>query len=88
MSTAKRYMLCAAIFFCTTAGALAHTGRSDTAQTRLPSTVYGTFNHCSPSNRIDLSRLQAGEISILIQDRGFRTSNGSSAYAGECLRAS
>jgi len=85
MSPAKSYMLCAAIFLGTAAEALAHTGRSDMAQTRLPSTVYGSLNHCSPSNRIDLSRLRPGEIAILIQDRGFRTSNGLSAYAGECL---
>ena len=85
MSAAKRYMRCAAILLCTAAEALAHTGRSDMAQARLPSTVYGSFNHCSPAKRIDVSRLQPGEIAILIQDRGFRESNGSSAYAGECL---
>jgi len=84
MSTGKRYMLCAAIFLCTAAEALAHSGRSDMAQAKLPSTVYGSFNHCSPANRIDLSRLQRGEIAILIQDRDFRESNGYSAYAGEC----
>jgi hypothetical protein len=85
MSTARRYALCAAIFLCTAAEALAHTGRADMAQTTLPSTVYGSFKHCSASNRTDLSRLQRGEIGILIQDRDFRASNDFSPYAGECL---
>jgi hypothetical protein len=83
MST-KTYMLCAAILFATAAGALAHSGRSDFAQMKLPSTVYGSFSHCSPSNRIDLSRLEQGQLPILIQDRGFRSNNGWSPYTGEC----
>ena len=87
MSTAKRCMLCAAIFFGSAAGALAHAGRSDPAQVKLAPTVYGSFTRCALSNRVDLSRLQRGQIAILIQDRDFRASNGSSTFAGECWSA-
>jgi hypothetical protein len=88
MSTVKRCLLCAAIFFGSAAGALAHAGRSDLAQAKLAETVYGSFTRCLLSNRVDLSRLQRGQISILIQDRDYRASNGSSPYEGECWGAS
>jgi hypothetical protein len=84
MSTTKGFMLCAVLLLCTSAEALAHTDRSNRGRDELASRIYRTFNHCSPSKRIDLSRLQQGELAIMIQDRGFRESMGLPFDAGEC----
>jgi len=84
MYTAKGFMLCAALLLCTAAEALAHTRHSHMEPDELPSKVYRTFNHCSPSKRIDLNRLQPGELAIMIQDRGYRESIGLPFDAGEC----
>jgi len=82
MSTTKGFVLCAAIFLCTAAEALAH---ADRPNTNGPSSgVYATFAHCSPSNRTNLSRLQPGEIAIMEQDRGYREGIGLPRDAGEC----
>ena len=84
MSSAKGIVLCAAVFLCTAAQALARTDRPNlNGGTRSPR-VYGTFAHCSPSNRMDWSRLQPGEIAILEQDRGYREGIGLPPDAGEC----
>jgi len=49
------------------------------------SQVYGEFAHCSPSRRIDLNRLQPGEMAIMIQSRGYRESiDGAPFSEGEC----
>jgi hypothetical protein len=87
MSTAGKFMFCAAMFLCTAAEALAHTHRphmKHMIESGSPSRVYRSFTHCTPSNRTDLSHLQRGDLAILIQDRGFRESNGSPFDEGEC----
>ena len=77
----KGLMLCAAILAVTAAEAHAHT---EQPRRGMSSGIYATSTHCSPSNRINLSQLQPGEIAIMIQDRGYREGNGSSFDAGEC----
>jgi hypothetical protein len=84
MPATRGFMLCAALLLCTSAEALARTDRASREWDDLASRVYRTFNHCSPSKRIDLSRLQRGELAIMIQDRGFRESMGLPFDAGEC----
>ena len=84
MYTAKGLMLCAALLLCTAAEALAHTRHSNADRDDLSSKVYRTFNHCSPSKRMDINRFQPGEVAIMIQDRGFRESIGLPFDAGEC----
>jgi hypothetical protein len=82
MSIAKGSILCAVLLLCTAAEALAHSDRPHGG--KIPPRVYATFAHCTPSNRIDLSHLQRGELAIMIQDRGFRESMGLPFDAGEC----
>jgi hypothetical protein len=84
MYTTKGLMFCAALLLGTAADASTRTGRSHVDRDDLSSRVYRTFNHCSPSKRIDLNRLQPGEVAIMIQDRGFRESMGLPFDAGEC----
>jgi hypothetical protein len=74
----KGLMLCAA-------AVLALTAAEAQARTEHKSSrVYATYSHCTPSNHIDVSHLQGGELAIMIQDRGYRESQGSSFDAGEC----
>lgn len=84
MSIGREFVFCAAMFLCSDAEAHAHAHRPHMNGNTVPSRVYGSFTHCTPSNRIDLSGLQLGELAILIQDRAFRESNGSPFDAGEC----
>jgi hypothetical protein len=84
MSTAREFMFCATMFLCVVAEALAHADRPNMNGTSFPSRVYGGVTACTPSNRIDLSRLQRGELAIMVQERGFRESNASPFDAGEC----
>jgi hypothetical protein len=84
MAITRKFLLGAVICLGTAAQALAHSDRPNMVGGRLPSTVYGSYAHCTPSNRIDLSRLQPGELAIMIQDRGYRESNGSTFDSGEC----
>jgi hypothetical protein len=58
--------------------------RHDGPAVERPSGIYATFSRCSPSKRIDLSRLQPGEMAIMIQSRGYRESEGTPVTEGEC----
>jgi hypothetical protein len=84
MSTTRKVLLSAVICLGTAAQALAHSDRPNMIGGRLPPTVYGSYAHCTPSKRIDLSRLQRGELAIMIQDRGYAESIGSPFDSGEC----
>jgi hypothetical protein len=61
-----------------------HPHRPSIGEQRLPPNVYGGYAHCSPSTRTDFSRLQPGEVAIMIQDRGYRGSIGDPFDQGEC----
>jgi hypothetical protein len=83
-TTDRKILLSAVVCLGTAAQALANADGPNIDGGRLPSAIYGSFAHCSPSKRIDLSRLRQGEAAIMMQDRFYRESNGSTAYAGEC----
>jgi hypothetical protein len=90
MFAAARFALSTAIALSISSGAFATTAhRSGSHHPRiedrqLPPKVYGSFAHCSPSNRIAFSRLQPGEMAIMIQDRGYQESIGAPFDQGEC----
>jgi len=84
MSTAKGIMLCGALLLSTAARAPAHTDRPNPTGRTLSSSIYRTLGRCSPSDRIDFSRLQPGELAIMEQDQGYREGIGLPRDAGEC----
>jgi hypothetical protein len=61
-----------------------HPHRPGIEEQRLPPKVYGSYAHCSPSKGSDFSRLQPGDVAIMIQDRGYRDSIGDPFDQGEC----
>jgi hypothetical protein len=89
MFTVTRLTFSIAIVLATASAASAATNHRvhrhhTTLEQQLPSRVYATWAECSPSKRIDLSRLQPGEMAIMIQSRGNREADGSAFFEGEC----